>query len=79
MMLGKVGRDVDTEAGYEAARLCGQCHLSTLQGALGSLDKVTPCPVHTSVRCVSLHHVDVRCFALAGSRTDGADFRSSAW
>ena len=40
MMLGKVGRDVDKEEGYEAARLCAQCHLSTLRGALGSLDKV---------------------------------------
>jgi enamine deaminase RidA (YjgF/YER057c/UK114 family) len=37
---GKVGRDVDVEAAYRAARLTGLSMLAHLQQALGSLDRV---------------------------------------
>ena len=37
---GKVGRDLTTEEGYEAARLTGINILARLKGALGDLDKV---------------------------------------
>jgi enamine deaminase RidA (YjgF/YER057c/UK114 family) len=37
---GRLGLDMDVEAGYDAARLTGLGILSTLRGHLGSLDKV---------------------------------------
>ena len=37
---GKVGRDLTTEEGYEAARLTGINILSRAKGVLGDLDKV---------------------------------------
>ena len=37
---GKVGRDLTTEEGYEAARLTGINILARLKGVLGDLDKV---------------------------------------
>jgi enamine deaminase RidA (YjgF/YER057c/UK114 family) len=37
---GKVGRDLTTEQGYEAARLAAVSHLAVLKGELGSLNKV---------------------------------------
>lgn len=37
---GVVGRDLDVDAGYDAAKLTGMGLLSTLQSQLGSLDKV---------------------------------------
>lgn len=40
LMTGRLGLDMDTEAGYAAARLTGLGILSTLQTHLGSLDKV---------------------------------------
>lgn len=40
VVLGKLGRDLDVAAGYEAARLAGLGVLATLAGELGSLDRV---------------------------------------
>lgn len=40
LITGRLGLDMDVEAGYEAARVTGMGMLSTLQGNLGSLDKV---------------------------------------
>lgn len=37
---GKVGADLDQQAGYEAARQTGLAILASLQAGLGSLDKV---------------------------------------
>jgi enamine deaminase RidA (YjgF/YER057c/UK114 family) len=37
---GRLGLDLDVEAGYEAARITGMCMLATLRAELGSLDKV---------------------------------------
>jgi len=38
--LGKVGRDLDVETGYQSARLCALNGLAQIKAALGSLDKV---------------------------------------
>jgi len=38
--LGKVGRDLTAEQGYEAARLTGLSILGSLQRALGDLDRI---------------------------------------
>jgi enamine deaminase RidA (YjgF/YER057c/UK114 family) len=40
LISGKVGGDLDQQAGYEAARQTGLAILATLQAQLGSLDKV---------------------------------------
>ena len=40
LVKGRLGLDMDVEAGYDAARLTGLAMLATLQGHLGSLDKV---------------------------------------
>jgi enamine deaminase RidA (YjgF/YER057c/UK114 family) len=40
LVTGRLGLDMDVEAGYDAARLTGMGILSTLRGHLGSLDKV---------------------------------------
>jgi enamine deaminase RidA (YjgF/YER057c/UK114 family) len=40
-VLGKVGADLDLEAGVEAARLTGLVLLATMRAELGSLDRVT--------------------------------------
>lgn len=40
MMTGKVGSEVDQQAGYDAARQTGLAILATLQAGLGSLDRV---------------------------------------
>ncbi len=40
LITGRLGLDMDVEAGYEAARITGLGLLSTLQNQLGSLDKV---------------------------------------
>jgi enamine deaminase RidA (YjgF/YER057c/UK114 family) len=40
LITGRLGLDLDVEAGYEAARLTGMGMLATLQAGLGSLDKV---------------------------------------
>ncbi|TWU22006.1 Endoribonuclease L-PSP [Novipirellula galeiformis] len=40
LITGRLGLDMDVEAGYEAARLTGLGMLATLQSQLGSLDKV---------------------------------------
>ena len=37
---GKLGKDLTTEQGYEAARLAGISHLAVLKKELGSLNKV---------------------------------------
>jgi enamine deaminase RidA (YjgF/YER057c/UK114 family) len=37
---GRLGEDMDTPAGYDAARLTATAMLSTLRGHFGSLDKV---------------------------------------
>ncbi|MDP4224356.1 MAG: RidA family protein [Bacteroidota bacterium] len=37
---GKVGKDLTTEQGYEAARLTALCHLAVLKNEIGSLNKV---------------------------------------
>jgi enamine deaminase RidA (YjgF/YER057c/UK114 family) len=39
--LGKVGTDVSTDEGYQAARLVALAHLGSLKRALGDLDRVT--------------------------------------
>ena len=41
LITGRLGLDMDVEAGYEAAKLTGMGMLATLRGELGSLDKVT--------------------------------------
>ena len=38
--IGKVGQELDQEAGYQAARLCALNGLAQIRAALGSLDKV---------------------------------------
>ena len=38
--VGKLGRDVTTEQGYQAARLCGLNIVAQLKAALGDLDRV---------------------------------------
>ena len=38
--IGKVGKDVDEQQGYQAARLCALNALAQINAALGSLDKV---------------------------------------
>ncbi len=40
MMTGRVGSEVDQQAGYDAARQTGLTILSTLRASLGSLDRV---------------------------------------
>jgi len=40
LITGRLGLDLDVEAGYEAARVTGMGMLATLQSSLGSLDKV---------------------------------------
>lgn len=40
MMSGKVGADVDTKGGYQAARVVGLTILATLRAQLGSLDEI---------------------------------------
>jgi len=40
LLVGRVGSEVDQDAGYEAARQTGLAMLATLQSHLGSLDKV---------------------------------------
>src|SRR5947207_10671963 len=40
MLTGRVGSEVDQQAGYDAARQTGLAILSSLRVALGSLDKV---------------------------------------
>src|SRR5688500_9946243 len=40
MMLGRVGSEVDQQAGYDAARQTGLAILASLRAALGSLDRV---------------------------------------
>ncbi len=40
LLRGRVGQDVDQQAGYQAARQVGLAVLATLQAGLGSLDRV---------------------------------------
>ncbi|MBI1815379.1 MAG: RidA family protein [Deltaproteobacteria bacterium] len=40
VILGRLGQDLDADAGYEAARVAGLGMLATLRHELGSLDKV---------------------------------------
>jgi len=40
LITGRLGLDLDVEAGFEAARVTGLCMLATLKAELGSLDKV---------------------------------------
>ena len=40
LITGRLGLDMDVEAGFDAARITGLGMLSTLKGELGSLDKV---------------------------------------
>ena len=40
LITGRLGLDMDVEAGFEAARVTGLGMLATLQSGLGSLDKV---------------------------------------
>ena len=40
MLLGRVGSEVDQQAGYDAARQTGLAILASLRAALGSLDRV---------------------------------------
>jgi enamine deaminase RidA (YjgF/YER057c/UK114 family) len=40
-ILGKLGTDLTTEQGYEAARCCALNLLSRMQAELGNLDRVT--------------------------------------
>ena len=40
LLVGCVGKDVDQQAGYDAARQAGLTMLATLQSYLGSLDQV---------------------------------------
>lgn len=40
LILGRVGSEIDQQAGYDAARQTGLAMLATLRSALGSLDKI---------------------------------------
>jgi len=40
LVVGKVGKEVDVELGYEAAKYCGLALCSTLAANIGDLDKV---------------------------------------
>ncbi len=40
LMTGRVGQDIDQQAGYDAARQTGLAALATLKAGLGSLDRV---------------------------------------
>lgn len=40
MMTGKLGQDLTTEQGYEAARLCALDMLANLKATIGDLDKI---------------------------------------
>jgi enamine deaminase RidA (YjgF/YER057c/UK114 family) len=40
LIVGRVGDDMDVQAGYEAARVTGLALLATLQSHLGTLDRV---------------------------------------
>jgi len=40
LILGRIGSEIDQQAGYDAARQTGLAMLATLRSALGSLDKV---------------------------------------
>ena len=40
LMVGRVGSELDEEAGYQAARQTGLAILATLQGFLGDLEKI---------------------------------------
>ena len=40
LLTGCVGKDVDQQAGYDAAKQAGLTMLSTLKGYLGSLDRI---------------------------------------
>jgi enamine deaminase RidA (YjgF/YER057c/UK114 family) len=40
LMLGKLGRDLSVEQGYQAARLCAVASLGNLKAEIGDLDKV---------------------------------------
>ena len=40
LIVGRVGRDLDQQAGYDAARQTGLAVLATLQAKFGSLDRV---------------------------------------
>ena len=40
LITGRLGLDMDVEAGYEAARITGLALLATLRSHLGSLDRV---------------------------------------
>lgn len=40
LVTGRLGEDLDVDAGYEAARLTGLAMLATLRQSLGSLDRV---------------------------------------
>ena len=41
LVVGKLGRDLTPEEGYQAARMCGLGLLANLKEAIGDLDKVT--------------------------------------
>ena len=41
IVTGRLGLDMDVEAGYDAARLTGLAILATLRASLGSLDRIT--------------------------------------
>ena len=40
LILGKLGKDLAVEQGYEAAKMCGIAQLSTLKAELGDLNKI---------------------------------------
>jgi enamine deaminase RidA (YjgF/YER057c/UK114 family) len=41
IIVGKLGRDLESDAGYEAARVTGLAVLASIRDALGTLDAVT--------------------------------------
>lgn len=40
LIMGKLGKNLTIEQGYQAARACGIAHLSTLKAELGDLNKI---------------------------------------
>ncbi len=40
LVVGKLGKEITVEQGYDAARLCALSHLATLKEVIGDLDKV---------------------------------------
>ena len=55
MIVGKVGKDLTVEQGYEAAKLCGLNLISTLKNNVDNLDKISVTKLFGLVNCVDYY------------------------